>query len=166
MEADGSGGSGPAHGPQAAIREEQPQLLAPRRGAENSISASPDKTLENNMLFPPLPGCAHAVFTVGERSSVISTVLKPPSRPPSWWGAGGWLEAIVSGTGRLGPLLLLMRMWTSRPRGTGAVGPPCPGLGWALCPQPSPSYLCTGLCREAKDLGGRLHPPVPQPATA
>lgn len=51
-----------------AIREEQPQLLAPRRGAETSISASPDKTLENNMLFPPLPGCARAVFTVGERS--------------------------------------------------------------------------------------------------
>lgn len=68
MEADGGGGPGPARGPQAAIREEQPRLLALRRGAETSISASPDKTLENNMLFPLLPGCARAVFTVGERS--------------------------------------------------------------------------------------------------
>ena len=67
MEADGGGGSGPGRGPRAAIREEQPQLLAPRRGAETRISAPPDKTLENNMLFPPLPGCARAVFTVGER---------------------------------------------------------------------------------------------------
>lgn len=51
------------------------------------------------------------------------------------------------------------------PKGVGAVGSPCPGLGWALCPRTSPSYLWTGLCREAKGLGGRLHPPVPQPAT-
>lgn len=44
-----------------------PRLLAPRRGAETCVSASPDKTLENNMLFPPLPRCARAVFTVGAR---------------------------------------------------------------------------------------------------
>lgn len=34
---------------------------------------------ENNMLFPLLPGCARAVFTVGERGLYYFSVLEPPS---------------------------------------------------------------------------------------
>lgn len=45
-----------------------PRLPALQRGTEACISTSPDKTLENDLLFPPLPRCACAVFTVGERS--------------------------------------------------------------------------------------------------
>lgn len=56
-----------------------PQLLALWGGAGTRLSAPPDKTLENNMLFPPLPGCARAVFTVGERGLYYFTVPEPPS---------------------------------------------------------------------------------------
>lgn len=48
-------------------------------GAGTRLSTPPDKTLENNMLFPPLPGCVHAVFTVGERGLYYFTVPEPPS---------------------------------------------------------------------------------------
>lgn len=47
--------------------------------AGTRLSAPSDKTLENNMLFPPLPGCARAVFTVGERGLYYFTVPEPPS---------------------------------------------------------------------------------------
>lgn len=56
-----------------------PQLLALWGGAGTRLSAPPDKTLENNMLFPPLPGCARAVFTVGEGGLYYFTEPEPPS---------------------------------------------------------------------------------------
>lgn len=70
MEGEWGGWSRTACGPGDTKRGAAlaPQPLAPSRGAETCISASPDKALENNMLFPPLPRCARAVFTVGERS--------------------------------------------------------------------------------------------------
>lgn len=56
-----------------------PQLQALWGGAGTRLSAPPDKTLENNMLFPLLPGCARAVFTVGERALYYCTAPEPPS---------------------------------------------------------------------------------------
>lgn len=57
-----------------------PGLLAPPpRGAEICVSMPPDKTLENNMSFPPPPRWARAVFTVGERSLCYFHSLSPPS---------------------------------------------------------------------------------------
>lgn len=51
-------------------------LAPPPRGAEICVSMPPDKTLENNMSFPPP---SRAVFTVGERSLCYFHSLSPPS---------------------------------------------------------------------------------------
>lgn len=55
------------------------QLPALWGGAGTRLSTPPDKTPENNMLFPLLPGYARAVFTVGERGLYYFSVSEPPS---------------------------------------------------------------------------------------
>lgn len=71
----GAGCGGPVSKRLSSLSFQLPALWG---GAGTRLSAPPDKTPENNMLFPLLPGCARAVFTVGEGASIISQCLSLP----------------------------------------------------------------------------------------